>query len=116
MRLGLWSVVELPLEAGRPQGTNPAWSGLTWRWALGETCSLGRPAICATAWVELFVATCAFLSPDVLPAVFPRGCLSPSDCHTDKSASRVLGRAGAGGGRGSPRTWGKSLPHLPSSR
>lgn len=28
MRLGLWSVVELPLEAGRPQGTNPAWSGL----------------------------------------------------------------------------------------
>lgn len=46
----------------------------------------------ATALVELFVRTCVFLSPEVLPAVFPRGCPSPSDRHTDKSASQVLGR------------------------
>ena len=89
---------------------------LPWRWAQGETCSLGCLATGATARVELFVGTCAFLSPDILPAAFPQGCLSPSDCHTDKSASQVLGQAGAGGGRGSPLTWGKSLPRLPSSR
>ena len=70
---------------------------LPWRWALGETRSLGRAAIGTAAWVELFVGTCVFLSPDVLPAIFPRGCLSPSDCHTDTSASQVLGRAGAPG-------------------
>ena len=102
----------------RPWEGGTCWDRLPlpWCWALGETCSLGRPATCATAWVELFVGTCVFLSPDILPAVFPQGCLSPSDSHMDKSASQVLGRAGAGGGRGSPLTWGKSLPRLPSSR
>ena len=61
-------------------------------WALAETCSLGRPETRATARVELFVRTCVFLSPDILPAVFSWGCPSPSDCHTDKSASQVPGR------------------------
>lgn len=73
-------------------GTCWDWPLLPRLWALAETCSLGRLDTRATARVELFVRTCVFLSPDVLPAVFPWGCPSPSDRHTDKSASQVLGR------------------------